>query len=66
MLYQILATYLNFKTFEEYLRELEHGQTDIQTDRQTESINTFQLCWKVLKREKIIQNLLEKFVRDRA
>ena len=27
------------------------GRTDRQTDRQTECINTFQLCWKVLKRE---------------
>ena len=33
--------------FEEYLRGLERGQTD----RQTECINTFQLCWKVLKKE---------------
>ena len=40
--------YINFKTFEEYLRELERRQTDGQTDRQTECINTFQLCWKVL------------------
>ena len=42
-------TYLNFKTFEEYLRELDSAQTDRLTDRQTECINTFQLCWKVLK-----------------
>ena len=32
--------------FQEYLRDLELTQKD----RQTESINTFQLCWKVLKR----------------
>ena len=25
------------------------GQTDEQTERQTECINTFQFCWKVLK-----------------
>ena len=28
--------------------------TDRQTDRQTECINTFQLCWKVLKRGYVI------------
>ena len=37
--------YISFMTFEEYLRELERAQTD----RQIECINTFQLCWKMLK-----------------
>ena len=37
--------FINFKTFEEYLLELKHEQTD----RQTEGINAFQLCWKILK-----------------
>ena len=32
-----------FKTFEEYLRELELGQTG----RPAECMNTFQLGWKV-------------------
>ena len=41
MLCQIEITYINFKAFEEYLRELECGQTDRQTE--------FQLCWKMLK-----------------
>ena len=36
---------MNFKIIEEYLRELERGQTG----GQAECINTFQLCWKVLK-----------------
>ena len=48
MLCQIWITYLNFKTFKKYLRELECAQTE----RQTECINTFQLCWKVLKMRK--------------
>ena len=39
-----------FKTFEEYLRELEHAQVDREADRQTKCIHTFQLFWKVLKR----------------
>ena len=38
---------MNFKTFEEYLRMLKR----VQTDRQTLGINTFQLLWKVFKRE---------------
>lgn len=33
------------------LRRLEHGQID----RQTESINTFRVCWKVLKKIYVIQ-----------
>ena len=41
-------TSVNFKPFEEYLQELEHAQTD----RQTECINTFQFGWKVLKEKK--------------
>ena len=43
---------INFKIFEEDLRELERAQTDGRTDRQTKCINTFQHCWKVLKKEK--------------
>ena len=59
------VTYINFKTIEEYLSELECGQTEgladkqtdwrtdrrtgRQTDRETECINTFQL---LLKRKK--------------
>ena len=45
-----IITHINFKTFDEYLRELECGQTDRQTDRQTECLNIFQLCWKGLKK----------------
>ena len=37
---------MNFKTFEEYLRELKHAQGK----RQTESINTSHLRWKLLKK----------------
>ena len=39
MLYQIRVTYLNFKTYEEYLRELERAQMDKQMDRQTDKPN---------------------------
>ena len=48
---------INFKTFEDYLRELERGQTD----RQTECINIFQLYWKVLtnRMHKHFSTLLE-------
>ena len=35
--------------FGEYLRQLELAQTDEQTDKQTEFINSFQLYWKGLK-----------------
>ena len=49
-------TYINFKTFEEYLRELERAETD----RQTERINTFQICWKVLKSGRSTQNTVKK------
>ena len=54
-------SYINFKTSEEFLQEFECWQTDSQTDgrtdsqtggqreRQTESLNTFKLFWKVLK-----------------
>ena len=38
-------TYINYKTFEDYLQELELAQTD----KQTESISTFQHCWNGLK-----------------
>ena len=58
MLCQIWITYMNFMIFEEYLWELERGQTDRQTDRQTECINTFQLCWKVLKKTDTIKYLV--------
>ena len=44
--------YVNLKTNEEYLRELERAQTD----RQTECINTFQLYWNVLKIRKYDKN----------
>ena len=37
----------NFKTFEEYLRELKLAQKE----RQTEYMNTFQLYWNMLKRK---------------
>ena len=42
ILYKILIVSKNFKTFEEYLRELESEQSD-------GLLITFQLCWKVLK-----------------
>ena len=33
------------------------------TDRQTECMNTFQLCWKVLKKEEFANNkLLFKYI----
>ena len=35
ILYQILRTYINSTTFEEYLRELKCAQTDGQTERKT-------------------------------
>ena len=35
ILYQIWTTYINFKKYEEYLRELDLKQTDGQSDRQT-------------------------------
>ena len=35
MLCLILITYINFKTFEEYLQELEYAQIDRQSERQT-------------------------------
>ena len=35
-----------------------HRRTDGRTDRQTECMNTFQLCWKMLKRE--IKNQRDK------
>ena len=43
--------YINFEVFEEYLRELKSTQTDEQTDRETEIINTFQLYWNVVHKK---------------
>ena len=40
MLRQIEITYINFKTFEEYLRELERAQTDRQTSRMNKHFST--------------------------
>ena len=37
------------KTFEKYLRELEHAQTDGQADRQTECINIFSASTESVK-----------------
>ena len=55
-----ITTYMDFKTFEKYLRELERAQTDRQTDRQTECIKTFQLHWKVLKISYTLRNVTFK------
>ena len=45
MLYQVWITYINFKTSEEYMQELDSAETD----RQTECINIFKLYWKCEK-----------------
>ncbi len=41
-----MLTYMNLVAIKEYLRKLWYGRTD----RQTKVVNTFQLCWKVLKK----------------
>ena len=45
----------NIFKFQDILRIFTRVRTgaDGQTDRQTECINTFQLCWKVLKKENV-------------
>ena len=44
---------MNFNAFEEYLRELQHGYTDKQSDKQIEVINPYQLFWIALKKRKL-------------
>ena len=61
ILCQINITYINFKTYEEYLRELESVQRDGQTDRQMECINVFQLCWKEFKNDLLFFFFLNLF-----
>ena len=59
MLCQIWITCINFKTFEEYLQELERGQTDGQTDGQTNRMHkhfsTFlesvKKCWNKISKD---------------
>ena len=46
----LIIACITFKTFEEYLRELECAQTDGQTYSHSECINIFEFCWKHLKR----------------
>ena len=51
-------TYINFKTFEEYLRDLESGQTDGQTDRQQKHFLT--LLESVKNKNKIYNTTIRK------
>lgn len=39
-----------------YLRKLESGKTDVQTDRWSEILQTFQLYWLCVKNEKQFRN----------
>ena len=49
---------MNFKTFEEYLRELEQAQTN----KQAKCINTFELCWRDKKEECFEINIYHKII----
>ena len=63
----LCQTYINFKTFEEYLRELERGQTDEQTDRQKNRMHkhcstlleSVKKCVKTFLFNKNIKNLMK-------
>ena len=46
----VWITYVNFKIFEDYLRELELAQTN----KETECLNTFNFAGKCYKRESIM------------
>ena len=54
MLCQILITYINFKTFEDYLQELERGQTEGQKDRKTNQMHKhFSTLLESVKKHKL-------------